>query len=103
MLLHQGGARNSYLGATDPTAEDLSGDIVEIVKALDSEVDVVISGHPYGFSNALVENNAGPPILVTQAWSKGKAYADIDLEINPYTLDVVAKSAVERLPVIYRL
>lgn len=93
VLLHQGGSQSPYPGATDPLADDLAGDVLNIVKALNSEVDVVIGGHWHTFTNALVENRHGRPILVTQAWSKGMAYADIDLQISRGTADVVAKSA----------
>ena len=93
VLLHQGGSQAAYDGATDPASGEVTGDIVDIVKALDSEVDVVVSGHTHGFTNALIANNEGADILVTQAWSKGTAYADIDLEIDRRSRDVVAKSA----------
>ena len=92
-LIHQGGSQKPYGGPTDPGAGPVSGDIVNIVKALDSEVDVVISGHWHKFTNALIKNNEGSDILVTQAFWKGTAYADIDLKIDRHTLDVVAKSA----------
>jgi 5'-nucleotidase len=45
------------------------------------------------FTNALVKNKNGKDILVTQAFAYGTAYADIHLEINPATGDVVSKSA----------
>src|SRR5690606_4004743 len=57
------------------------------------EVDVVISGHAHGFTNALVPNANGKPILVTQAFSAGTAYADIDLVVSRRSRDVVEKSA----------
>jgi 5'-nucleotidase len=41
----------------------------------------------------LVTNNGGKKILVTQAFSAGTAYDDIDLTIDPVTKDVVTKSA----------
>jgi len=93
VLLHQGGFQPPYEGATDPAAVELSGEVVDIVKALDSEVDVVISGHTHGFTNALIANDQGAEILVTQAWSKGTAFAGIDLEIDRQSGDVAAKSA----------
>jgi 5'-nucleotidase len=93
VLIHQGGHQGYYAGPTDPSAGEVTGDIVEIVKALDSEVDVVVTGHWHGFTNALMTNDKGAEILVTQAWSKGTAYADIDLEIDRRSRDVVAKTA----------
>jgi 5'-nucleotidase len=93
VLLHQGGSQTAYEGETDTVAADLSGEVVEIVENLDSEVDVVITGHSHGFSNILVENKEGAEILVTQSWSKGSAYADIDLTIDNRTRNVVTKTA----------
>jgi 5'-nucleotidase len=60
---------------------------------LDDEVDVVVSGHTHSFTNALVPNASGSPILVTQAFSASTAYDDIDLSISRVTGDVVEKSA----------
>ncbi len=93
VLLHQGGSQTSYEGATGTEDTTVSGDVLDIVENLDSEVDVVVSGHSHGFSNAMVTNKDGAEILVTQSWSKGSAYADIDLEINNKTLDVTSKTA----------
>jgi 5'-nucleotidase len=93
VLIHQGGMQRAYAGPTDPAEASVAGEIVDIVKRLDDEVDVVISGHTHAFTNAFVENNHGKEILVTQAFAYGTAYADIDLEINPRTGDVVSKSA----------
>ena len=93
MLIHQGGAQTSYAGPTDPAKAGVAGDIVDIVKQPDDEVDVGVSGHTHAFTNALVKNNHGKDILVTQAFAYGTAYADIDLEISPNTGGVVARSA----------
>jgi 5'-nucleotidase len=92
VLIHQGGSQKSYTGATDP-AGVVSGAIVDIVKRLDDEVDLVVSGHSHTFVNAILQNEHGKPMLVTQAYSAGTAYADIDLEIDRETRDVVKKSA----------
>lgn len=40
-----------------------------------------------------MNNENGKPILVTQAFASGSAYADIDIEISRASRDVVAKSA----------
>jgi 5'-nucleotidase len=66
---------------------------VDIVRRLDDDVDVVVSGHTHGFTNALVPNARGTPILVTQAYAHGRAFADIDLALDPASQDVVEKSA----------
>ena len=93
VLIHQGGRQITYTGATTPGAPAVSGDIVDIVMRLHDEVDVVVSGHWHSFTNAILNNRNGKPILVTQAFSSGTAYADIDLDISRASRDVVAKSA----------
>ncbi len=96
VAIHQGGFQaGTYTGPTDTsaTAPALRGGILEIVHRLDDDVDVVVSGHTHAFTNAIVANRNGKPILITQAFSYGSAYADIDLTIDRRTRDVVAKSA----------
>jgi 5'-nucleotidase len=96
VLLHQGSTQTSYNGPTDPTvALKLSNTdpLMNILDRLDDDVDVVVSGHSHSFTNALVKNQNGATFLVTQAYSAGTAYADIQLGIDPNTKDVVNKSA----------
>jgi len=96
LLIHQGGSQSSYTTATNTTLTNsaLNGaDILDVVTRLDSEFDVVVSGHSHSFTNLLVSNSGGKKILVTQAFSAGTAYDDIDLTIDPVTKDVVTKSA----------
>ncbi len=68
-------------------------DVDSIVAKLDGEVDVVISGHSHTQAKKLVKNAAAKDVLVTQAYSAGTAYADIELEISPSTKDIVSKKA----------
>jgi 5'-nucleotidase len=92
VLIHEGGAQKAYYTKTDPNdleKNKVTGKIKDIVSRLDPEVDVVISGHTHKFTNTLIKN-----ILVTQAYCHGEAYADIDVEINLDTKNIVAKSAV---------
>ncbi|MBF0505791.1 MAG: bifunctional metallophosphatase/5'-nucleotidase [Nitrospirae bacterium] len=91
-LIHQGGYESSYQGAT-MTGKTVGGPITEIVSRLDDKVDVVISGHTHSFINALLKNRHGKEILVTQAFSYGTAYADIDLDIDRTTKTIIRKSA----------
>jgi 5'-nucleotidase len=94
VTIHQGIRQTpSYEGPTDPEVQGLSGPIVDIVRQLSSEVDVVVSGHAHGFTNALIHNAKGHPILVTQAFSASTAYGDIDISISRKSRDVIAKSA----------
>ena len=93
VLIHQGGRQTSYSGATQSDAAPVNGEIADIISRLDDEVDVVISGHTHSFTNALLKNKHGKEILVTQAFSAGTAFADINLEIDPASRDIVTKSA----------
>jgi 5'-nucleotidase len=45
VTIHQGIRQTTYTGPTNPDVQGLSGPIVDIVKRLNDEVDVVISGH----------------------------------------------------------
>lgn len=92
VTIHQGGTQTSFEGPTQDHGA-VTGDILPIIERLDDQVDVVISGHRHSFTNAIVNNANGTPILVTQAFSAGTAYAEIDLEISVSSGDVVAKSA----------
>jgi len=95
VTIHQGASQTAFAGPTGPDVDaTLGGALVGIVRQLDDDVDVVVSGHTHGFTNALIANRNGAPILVTQAFSAGTAYADIDLTLNRRTRDVVEKSAV---------
>ena len=91
--IHQGTTQASYTGSTDPAVQGITGPVVDIVGQLDDEIDVVISGHYHGFTNALVENANGKEILLTQAFSSSTAYGDIDLAVSRRSGDVVEKSA----------
>lgn len=97
VLLHQGGNQEPYDGPTDPSRKGLQGkEILDIVSRLDAEVDVVVTGHTHAFTNALLNNAGGRPVLLTQAFSYGRAFAEIDLSVDPRTRDIVAKTATLR-------
>jgi 5'-nucleotidase len=96
LLIHQGGSQASYTTATNTalTNSALNGpDILDVVTRLDNEFDVVVSGHSHTFSNLFITNNLGKKILMTQAFSFSTAYADIDLQIDPVSKDVVSSTA----------
>ncbi|MCM2466621.1 bifunctional metallophosphatase/5'-nucleotidase [Methanoculleus oceani] len=92
VLLHEGGSQDPYDG---PTREggNVTGRVAVIVAGLDADVDVVLSGHTHAFTNAYLENAGGKPVLVTQAYSYSRAFADVDLVIDPVTGEVTHKSA----------
>lgn len=97
VVIHKGGHQTpSFGGATGPVpgAGSDMADIQGVVTRLDDDVDVVISGHRHSFTNALLRTAGGKEILVTQAFSASTAYAQIDLELDRRSRDVVAKTAV---------
>lgn len=93
VTIHQGTSQNSFSGPTGPEPVDVGGSIGPIVRELDDDVDIVVAGHWHRFTNALMENKHGKPILVTQAFSRSTAYSDIDVAIDPRSKDIVEKSA----------
>lgn len=93
VLIHQGLSQASYEGPTSGTAGAPSGALLDIISRLNDDIDVVVSGHTHQFTNAIIPNSHGVPILVTQGFSASTAYADIDLVVDKKTNDVVSKSA----------
>ncbi|MDD1702477.1 MAG: bifunctional metallophosphatase/5'-nucleotidase, partial [Methanoregula sp.] len=92
VLLHEGGSQDAYTG---PTREggNVTGRVTGIVSGLDPDVDVVLSAHTHAFTNAYLNNSGGKPVLVTQAYSYSRAFADVDLVIDPVTDEITGKSA----------
>lgn len=92
VLLHHGGAQSiPPERERNRPAGQFEGVVVDVITALDDAVDVVLSAHRHDYTNALVPNRSGKPILVTQAFAFGETYADVDLEIGPD--GVVTKTA----------
>jgi 5'-nucleotidase len=89
VALHQGSPQAPDAATGAALEEPMGG----LIRALDSAVDVVISGHAHAFTNSLVETDRGATILVTQAFSYGTAYGEIDLDLERASGDVVQKSA----------
>jgi len=81
VLLHDGGAGNM-------TGGPITGDVVPVVEAMDDEVDVVLSAHSHNRYWGYIDGK-----LVTEAYSSGRAFADVDLVLDRATGDVVAKKA----------
>ncbi|WP_445614269.1 bifunctional metallophosphatase/5'-nucleotidase [Geobacillus sp. YF-1] len=75
-------------GASNPDGTNASGEIVDIAKTVDDEVDVIFAGHNHAYLNAVVDGK-----LLVQSYSYGTAFSDVDLKIDPRTKDVVAKQA----------
>jgi 5'-nucleotidase len=93
VTIHQGGRQTAFEGPTPGSnVNEITGEIIDIVSRLDSEIDVVISGHSHAFTNALLPSSGGAPVLVTQAFSASSAFDDIDLVIDRRTGNVVQKT-----------
>ena len=88
LIIHQGGYQAVAENAADK--DRLGGDIARIASQLDSEFDVIFSGHTHTFHNIFVENADGKNMLVVQAWPKGSGFADVDLSIDPVNGEVTA-------------
>ena len=93
VTIHQGTKQTSYSGATVTDPMNVGGDIGPIIDKLDDDIDIVIAGHWHQFTNALMPNQNGKLILVTQAFSYSTAFSDIDVAIDPSNHDIVMKSA----------
>jgi 5'-nucleotidase len=97
VIIHQGvipAPPEESGAAKDADGYAWHGLLAGIVARLVPAVDVVVSGHTHSYTNALLPNVTGAPVLVTQAYSYGLAYADIDLGIDRRTGRVFAKSAL---------
>ncbi|PKL59217.1 MAG: bifunctional metallophosphatase/5'-nucleotidase, partial [Methanomicrobiales archaeon HGW-Methanomicrobiales-4] len=92
ILLHEGGSQDPYDGETRSDVP-VTGRIVDIVSRLDSDVDVVLSGHTHEFTNAYLQNAGDRPVLVTQAYSYSKAFANVSLSLDPVSDDIIWKTA----------
>ncbi|WP_018604396.1 bifunctional metallophosphatase/5'-nucleotidase [Uliginosibacterium gangwonense] len=91
-LVHQGG---EYAGDfNDPTyrCEGLKGPIIDIVKRLDPEVDVVMSAHTHNAYTCKINGR-----LVTQGYSYGALVSEIRLKIDRRTGDVLATEATNHV------
>lgn len=88
VALHQGGRQ---VRSTNGTA--VKGPVADLVAEMDPAVDVVISGHSHTGINGFHPNRGGRPTLVTQAFSGGTAFADIDLYVDKQTGEVVTVSS----------
>ena len=93
VTIHQGLIQTSFGANAVAGQNELQGPIIDIVTALDDEIDIVISGHEHWYTNLLVPTVNGKQILLTQAFDNGTAYADIDIALDPDSGDIVSKSA----------
>jgi 5'-nucleotidase len=93
VLLHQGGSQAPYGGWTDTLRPAPSPDIIDLVSRFDDDVDVVCTAHTHSFTNAILHRKNGNTTLLTQAFAKGTAYAEIMCTVDKRTRDITAKKA----------
>lgn len=92
VLIHQGGATD---GIPDPQGcNNLTGDILPIMRQLNPGVDVVVSGHTHrSYICDYGTIDPSRPILLTSAALYGQMVTDITLTIDPVTRRVMGKTA----------
>lgn len=87
LLLHQGGQQSSSEQVPVPGVSDcnaFSGPVVDIVKGLNPEFGLVVSGHTHRFYSCVLPNSRGDSV-VTSAGTNGQLVTDIDYSINKRT------------------
>lgn len=95
VLIHEGATTTGLLN--DQSCPGLSGDVLPIVDALDSAIDVVVSGHTH---QAYICRRNGR--LLTSAGAQGRVVTDIDLTLARNGFDVIASTA-RNLPIVNNL
>ncbi len=65
-----------------------TGDAANLANSVNDAVDIIYAAHNHEIVNAMVDNK-----LIVQALDYGKAFADVDIEIDPTTKDIVKKQA----------
>ncbi|MYL32439.1 2,' 3'-cyclic nucleotide 2'-phosphodiesterase [Pontibacillus yanchengensis] len=68
--------------------DKITGDVANIANEIDDEVDIIMAAHNHTYNNGMVDGK-----LIVQAYSYGTAFADVDIEIDPETGDIVNKKA----------
>jgi 5'-nucleotidase len=103
VLLHEGGnAAASSNGAGSLTAYNScaspSGTILEIIDAMDAEVDLVVTGHTNWAVNCVRPDGK----LMTGAASFGRLVTDVDLTVSLATKDVVREKTLVNNVIVTR-
>jgi len=97
VLIHQGG-QTTATTVNDKTCPGFSGDIKGILDKLNSNVDLVVSGHTHQEYVCNYPTASGKSVLVTSTGFYGQAVSEIDLTLKPGT-GLVAANA-NTVPVI---
>ncbi|MFI9465379.1 bifunctional metallophosphatase/5'-nucleotidase [Streptomyces xiamenensis] len=93
-LIHEGGypADPAYNADCDAGADGISGPIVEIAGAIDSNVDALITGHTHQPYVCTIPDPDGNDRLVTSAASNGRLFTELNMRYDPRTKDIVRTS-----------
>jgi 5'-nucleotidase len=95
LLVHEGGAQTGATpGVSDCTG--FSGPIVDIVKGLNPEFGLVVSGHTHRFYSCSLPNSAGTSV-VTSAGTNGQVITDVDYALDKRTgrfAEITARNVV---------
>ena len=92
VAIHQG--LYTDVGYNDKSCGGVSGALLDILKGVDSRVDLVISGHTHrAYVCDFAAIDAERPFLVTSAGYGGSFLTDIRLAIDPKSGDVIARAA----------
>ncbi|MED1467547.1 bifunctional metallophosphatase/5'-nucleotidase [Bacillus salipaludis] len=73
---------------TDRTGANPQEALMEIIAKIDDEVDVIFAGHSHDYANTTIDGK-----LIVQAYSYGKAFAQVNLKLDRDTQDIVKKDA----------
>jgi 5'-nucleotidase len=96
LMVHDGGETTNPVYNFDCNAagpgSGLSGAFVDVAKAIDPQVDMIVSGHTHTSYVCDIPDPSGAPRLVTSASSFGRLYTEINFKVDTRTHDVVRPS-----------
>jgi 5'-nucleotidase len=94
VLLHEGGstATNVFNETTINTCDNPVGPVVDITRALDPEVDVVVTGHTNWAVNCVIDGK-----IMTGARNIGRVVTDLDLTLDGATGEVIGAMVNNRI------
>ena len=94
LLLHEGGSQAVPPTPIDPSGcANFAGPLVDIVKGLNPEFDLVVSGHTHRPYVCSLPDSADEPTLVTSAGSNGQLVTDITATLSRTSDDFTSLSA----------
>ncbi|MEN2768844.1 5'-nucleotidase C-terminal domain-containing protein [Ornithinibacillus xuwenensis] len=70
------------------SGDSATGEAADLANTINDEVDIIFAAHNHVVNNAVVDNK-----LIVQANEYGKAFADVDIQIDRTTGDIVEKEA----------